>query len=114
MLLDSARTPASVKCKSPCDSASWKTLPARTRVGGTLIGDIGVSTPESIAADIVMTLFVLPGSKTSDRAEFPRSSAGAAPGSDGSKVGVVAIARICPVRGCITITDPPSAPVAFT
>ena len=62
MLLDWARTPANVRCSVGWSCESWKTVPARVSVLGTVTGVSGVATPSCRAADAVMTLPVEPGS----------------------------------------------------
>ena len=75
----------------------------------------GVTPPASIAAAAVMTLLVLPGSKPSCTTAVAQvASRGRRSRSPGRTVGAVAIARICPVRGSMTMTLPLCAPVAFT
>ena len=56
-----------------------------------------------------MILLVDPGSNTSDTARLRTSACAASAGRLGSKVGTVASARICPVRGSMTTTVPLSA-----
>ena len=79
-----------------------------------MIADVGVMVFSWMTAATVITLLVDPGSYTSDSARLPRSWMGAAPGSDGSKLGAVARARIAPLRGSITTTVPLSASDALT
>ncbi len=78
-LLDTASTPAAVRCSTPCGSASVKVRPAIRMFGGTVTGVSAEIRPRSIAAAMVMTLLTLPGSYTSWVARFFRVPGSAVP-----------------------------------
>ena len=68
MLHDLARTPVAVMFSTPCGSLSLNDVPARGSRLGTMTPVSGVTTPCSMAAAIVMSLPVEPGSKASWKA----------------------------------------------
>ncbi len=72
MLDDLAMTPVAVMCSTPWYSLSLKRMPARGSRIGTITPVSGVITFCSIAAAIVMSLPVEPGSKASQKARLAR------------------------------------------
>src|SRR3954469_4801470 len=118
-LLDWAMMSAIVIDSTGCTCESWNTHSGHSSgssaiTSGTSNRSSGRTSPSSIAADAVMTLFTEPGSYTDTMAGFWSRAVVKSAKCDGSKLGYVAMARMSPVWGSMTITVPPLALFSLT
>ncbi len=113
-LLDSAMIPVKVRCSGGCGWASLSSRSAHWYLSLTSNTVSGLTAPASRAAAAVMTLFVLPGSNTSDTARLPQSVAGRVLHLLRSTSGALAMASTWPFRTSMTITLPLRAPASLT
>src|SRR5262245_15615020 len=109
MLLDTERMSAGIIVSVAWVSASWIVASYTRSWSGAVNRVRGLMVPAWSAADTVMTLLTEPGSYTSVTDRLRRSFGFASAKLFGSNHGYVAIARISPVRGFITMTVPPDA-----
>ncbi len=114
MLLDSAMMSESIMVSTGCGCESWIVYWSTCIDAGTWNRWVSDTAPDSSAAAAVMILFTDPGSNASVTVRLRHRSGSVSANRLGSNDGKLAMARMSPVLGSITITVPAFAPLSRT